>query len=511
MRVLLFGVDGLTFRILDPLMEHGLLPNFQRLQHGGVRGVLKSTIPPMTPPAWMSISTGLSPAKHGVYDFWDYEPTENGPRAYVVTHRKGGKAIWNVLSDWGKRVIVANVPLTYPPEPVNGIMLSGYMAPDMNANVTYPVSFKEELLEAVPDYQIEMDPAISGGQIGDPLAETLKGTHGRIEMFRLLLSKPWDFFFIAFVGADRIQHLRWDEIIAFHPQAVKYYQMLDQALGMALDALDAEDMLMVVSDHGFQGVRRKFYIHEYLYRQGLLKMRGSGNRQRAKFLGLARKLILALRLQNLARLVRSQLRRFGMVSVVKEHHAAYLPDLDWGNTRAWLPSSSGFIAGYADIFLDNTLSEESIQELMIALKEMRDPETGQPLVVEMYREDAFGTGPFAPHERHLVVLSGENTTLPTELGRSALWETSDVTAGIHHPDGVLYLFGAGVKQGINIVPKHVYDVMPTIVSYMGVPLPDELDGKAITEAFESHFKMEYLTEDDGKVLKKLKKLTSRAT
>src|ERR1700730_431659 len=196
MRVLLFGVDGLTYSILNPLMERGLLPNFQRVRDNGVQSVLKSTTPPMTPPAWMSISTGLPPAKHGVYDFWEYEQTENGPRPHVVTHRKGGKAIWNILSDWGKRVTVANVPMTYPPEPVNGIMLSGYMAPDMRADVTYPAGFKDELLEAVPEYQIDLDPAVSGGQMGDPLAEVLKMTRARVAAFRLLLSKPWAFFFL---------------------------------------------------------------------------------------------------------------------------------------------------------------------------------------------------------------------------------------------------------------------------------------------------------------------------
>src|SRR3984957_3854579 len=107
-------------------MERGLLPNFQRVRDGGVQGILKSTTPPLTPPAWMSISTGLFPAKHGVYDFWEYEQTEKVLRAHAMTHRKGGKAIRNILSEWVKQVVVANVPITYPPEPVNGIMLSGY-------------------------------------------------------------------------------------------------------------------------------------------------------------------------------------------------------------------------------------------------------------------------------------------------------------------------------------------------------------------------------------------------
>jgi predicted AlkP superfamily phosphohydrolase/phosphomutase len=505
MQVLLFGVDGLTFRVLNPLLERGLLPNFQRVRDGGVHGVLKSTIPPMTPPAWMSISTGLSPAKHGVYDFWEYEQTEQGPRAHVMTHRKGGKAIWNILSEWGKQVVVVNVPMTYPPEPINGIMLSGYMAPDMSANVTYPASFKQELLRVIPDYQIDHTPGITEAQI---LADTLQMTARRISMFRLLLSKPWDFCFITFVGADRIQHQYWDEIMAFHPQAVEYYRLLDEALGMALDVLNAEDMLMVVSDHGFQGARRKFYTQEYLYRRGLLKMRSSINRRRAEFLGSARELVLTLRLRKLARLSRSLLSHAAAMAISEELKEANVPELDWANTHAWLQSSSGGIAGYADIFLDETLTEENIRDLAASLQEIRDPETGQPLVIAMHREDAFGTGPFAPRERHLILLSGENITLPTQLGRKSLWETGDFSSGIHHPDGVLFLYGAKVKRGVTIAPSHVYDVVPTILSYMGLPLPGDLDGKSMEEAFEQALSTGTRSEGSRLVGQKLKKLAS---
>jgi predicted AlkP superfamily phosphohydrolase/phosphomutase len=508
MRVVLFGIDGLAFRVLDLYIERGLLPNFQRVRAGGAHGILRSTVPPMTPPAWMSISTGLSPSKHGVYDFWDYERTESGPQPHVVTHRKGGKAIWNILSDWGKRVIVANVPLTYPPEPVNGIMVSGYMAPDMNASVTYPPSFKDELLGAVPTYQIDLNPAVSGGQIGDVLSETLTMTQARLAMFRLLLDKPWDFCFLACSGADRIQHLRWDEIMAFHPQAVSYYQMLDEALGMMLAALHLDDLLMIVSDHGFQGVRRKFYIQEYLYKHRYLRVRTQKKRLRTEMLGTARNVIRGLHLQRFARLVRSQLRRNGVLAVEKEQHTPRLPDLDWSNTHAWIPSSSGFLAGYADIYLDETLSEEAVNDLIAELRAIQDPESSEPLINGFYREDIYGDGQYALPERHLIILANEHTTLPTELGRNALWEKSDVTAGIHHPDGVLYLYGATVKQGQELAPTHVYDIVPTILTFMGVPLPEELDGNIIADAFVAQDPAASSTDGESIVRRKLKKLVS---
>jgi predicted AlkP superfamily phosphohydrolase/phosphomutase len=513
MRVFLFGVDGLCFRIVDPLIERGLLPNFQRVRDGGARAVLRSTVPPMTPPAWMSIATGLPPAGHGVYDFFEYEQTEGGPRPRLLTQRKGGKAIWNVLSEWGKRVIVANVPMTYPPEPVNGVMLSGYMAPDIASDVTYPASFKEELLRAVPGYKIDLDPSVSAGQIGDVLAEVLQLTRGRNEMLRLLLERPWDFFFIAYTGADRIQHLRWNSILRFDPQAVAYYQMLDEGLGMVLDALAADDLLVIVSDHGFQGASRKFYLQEYLYRRGLLRMRDEGARRRLERSGMARstarRLLRALRLRRLAHRARRRLAHQGVLAVEKRAHApAALPDLDWRRTRAWVPSSSGSIAGYADIFLDEAMTEEQVSELVAVLRQIRDPHNGGALALQMYREDAFGSGPFAPHERHLVVLCSEPITLLNQLGRHSLWETEPAAMGIHHPDGLLYLYGAGVKRGIDIEAAHVCDVVPTILSYMGIPLPAGLTGRLLEEAFVRPLRAQEKerVRSDGIVVQKLKKL-----
>ncbi|GAC1565973.1 MAG: alkaline phosphatase family protein [Ktedonobacteraceae bacterium] len=510
MRLFLFGVDGLTFRILDPLMERGLLPNFQRLQDGGARAILRSTTPPLTPPAWMSISTGMAAAKHGVYDFWTYEQTEHGPRAQVMTHRKGGKAMWNVLSEMGKYVVVANVPLTYPPEAVNGIMLSGYMAPHMHAGVTYPTAFREELLEAVPGYQIDLDPAIESGQAGDALAETLKMTHERVAMLRLLLQKPWEFFFIVFTGADRIQHARWPQIMAFHPQAVAYYQQVDEALGMVMEALHAGDVLMVVSDHGFQGIQRQFYIQEYLHKQGLLRLKDEKAQRSAELrnfaVELSRKALWAMKLQGVPTFMRRQCYRAGIKPLQKGPLKAKMPDLDWANTHAWLQSASGDLSGYADIFLQETLTEEHIAALAAALLELRDPLTGKAPVVEVQREDAFGSGPFAPRERHLLLIAGENIALRMETGMKNLWNTCR-PYGIHHPDGIVYFYGAGVKKGKTIHPAHVYDIAPTVLACMRAPLPREMDGKVIAEAFEHVPSGDERVKENGRLMQKLRNLT----
>src|SRR5437868_15400238 len=135
------------------------MPNFKKLCEQGCEAVLESKYPPLTPPAWTSLSTGLKPARHGVYDFWRYEEqSEKGkpPKAHAQSQRKGGKAIWNILSEYGKQVLVINVPVTYPPEPVNGIMVSGYLTPSTDVQFTYPASFRDELFRIVPDYKIDI-------------------------------------------------------------------------------------------------------------------------------------------------------------------------------------------------------------------------------------------------------------------------------------------------------------------------------------------------------------------
>src|SRR6266481_8737132 len=161
MRTVIFGVDGLTFRVLHPLMERGDLPNFRKLQQEGCEAVLESKYPPLTPPAWTSLSTGLKPARHGVYDYWIYADEEKRGitrSVHVQTRRRGEKAIWNILSEYGKRVMVINVPATYPPEPINGIMVSGYLTPGTVVDFTYPTSFKNELFKVAPDYKLVPGP-----------------------------------------------------------------------------------------------------------------------------------------------------------------------------------------------------------------------------------------------------------------------------------------------------------------------------------------------------------------
>src|SRR5216683_4047989 len=319
MRTVIFGVDGLTFRVLHPLIERGELPNFKKLAQEGCEAILESKYPPLTPPAWTSLSTGLKPARHGIYDFWTYDDQrEPGkPRkAHVLTRRRAGKAIWTILSEYGKQVLVVNVPATYPAEAVNGIMVSGYMTPSAGVDFTYPAAFKDEIFRVVPDYVIDLGSVYErlkiSGKVG-PLVDTIVSmTEARIKLTMYMLKeKPWDFCYLAFIGSDRLQHPFWEEVSTLHPRTNQYFRMLDDALGRILDLLEPEDSLVVVSDHGFCGHSSYFDINEYLYSKGLLFFADESferNRQKANRGAQLRQLASRLGVRSIGRKIKRTLK-----------------------------------------------------------------------------------------------------------------------------------------------------------------------------------------------------------
>ncbi len=492
MRTVLFGVDGLTFRVLHPLIERGDLPNFRKLSEKGCEAILESKYPPVTPAAWTSLSTGMKPAAHGVYDFWEYEEEQNGRtrKARVQTRRKGAKAIWNILSDYGKQVLVINVPVTYPPDAVNGVMISGYLTPSSDVDFTYPLNFKEELYRIVPDYMIDLehDAMFSMKLTGKPgplIDATLRMTERRIQLtLSLMKGKPWDFCYVAFVGADRLQHPIWDDIMALDKRATEYFRLLDHGLGLILDELGPDDSLFVISDHGFQGARRFFDINEYLYSKGLLKLNAGDQRSQTSRSTTLKRTLKQVGLLSLARKTKKILKRTGALQDdIADVYQPVLTDIDWEGTEAYVPSMSGFLGGYADIFLGKDVSETAVADLCEDLRRQRDPRTGRPLIDAIYTTEVFGTGLYAPREPHLLLLPTDGITFRMNFGNTRLWDDANTTRGTHQKDGVLYAYGGGIKEGFKAPNAELYDIVPTVLHSMGLPQPGAFDGRVLDELF----------------------------
>ncbi|MHA1665025.1 MAG: alkaline phosphatase family protein, partial [Candidatus Njordarchaeales archaeon] len=270
-KVVLIGLDGASYNIFMPWIKKGFLPLLKKLIENGVYGVLKSTIPPDTPPAWTSIFTGKNPGKHGVYGFLDSLPQfdEKGKKYVfrVVNSRcRRSPAIWNILSKEGKRVIVINVPLTYPPEPINGVMISGFLTPSLRSNFVYPRWLKPILVKK--GYRI-------GAKFGKEefsIKSLVENIRAKVKVARWLMKNfDWDLFIIVFMETDQVMHVHNDI-----RKALKIYQEVDNGISTLIKELPGKSHVILVSDHGFKKFKRAFFLNTFLWKKSLLKLEVSG-------------------------------------------------------------------------------------------------------------------------------------------------------------------------------------------------------------------------------------------
>jgi len=212
-RVLLIGLDGASFSVLRPWMEAGILPHMQQIAVKGGIGELYSTIPPVTGPAWASFMTGMSPGKHGIYDF--VRPLKDRVGMEIVSYRHiGAETIFSILSRYGRKVGVVNMPLTYPVPQVDGFVISGMLTPKSATDYFYPLELAEELEKAGVDYV----PDVWWQRYEEHEAEKflqrlIYCTEQRIKTVKFLSGHfGWDLLAVVFVGTDRIQHALWSYI-----------------------------------------------------------------------------------------------------------------------------------------------------------------------------------------------------------------------------------------------------------------------------------------------------------
>jgi predicted AlkP superfamily phosphohydrolase/phosphomutase len=288
MKTVIIGLDGATFDIIKPLASAGRLPVLSRLINEGASAPLRSTILPNSFPGWASCTTGTSEGMHGVFS-----PFIKNPGHYTVRAMSGRdimtRPVWDILTAHGGRSIVLNVPTTYPPEPINGLMVTGMLTPGLGSEFTFPASLKSELLAELPDYIIEPE------RIPDKHAranEFRRSIEMREAALRSLLGRgEWDFLMVVFSVLDRAQHDYWADMDPAHPRhdpktprefrefIHEIYERLDAAVGRLLEQLPAESRVFVVSDHGFCSELFEVRVNELLAAAGLLAFKSPGSRK----------------------------------------------------------------------------------------------------------------------------------------------------------------------------------------------------------------------------------------
>ncbi len=317
-RMLIIGLDGADPALAAPWMEDGTLPNLHALARAGTLLPLRSTMPPATFPAWTTCATGVNPGRHGVFDFTDMPPGGYALRFVNRTFRRV-PAVWNTLSDAGARVGVLGVPGTYPPEQVNGFMVSGFDSPvatSIDRSFVYPPEYHDDVqgwrfadfqehntgpgwrerVGTLLRMQGRRDACGTGGWHERARARLLaKIADKEAAALRLLRREPWDFFMAVFGETDTVSHHFWrfhdphsprheaDPVLSNAVREV--YARLDTTVGRMVEASCAEHVL-IVSDHGFMGAGTGvIHLNNFLAERGLLRFSG-GNESALKSMAL---------------------------------------------------------------------------------------------------------------------------------------------------------------------------------------------------------------------------------
>ncbi len=510
-RLLIIGLDGGTFKLIRPWAEQGVLPNLKRLMDQGITADLMSTFPPVTSPAWPSFMTGVNPGKHSVFDF--IRPKGTG-FAMVNATSIQQPTIWDRLSAAGLRVGVINVPVTYPPRPLNGFMITGLLSPNQG-KICYPedlIKSREATLGrywVTPEVQYKRDAA-------GPFIEELKSisrTHGRYA-HALMLSEAWDAMMVVFGATDTGSHALWhfvDDTHPFHdpaaPEPLKYslrdiYAVIDGEIGRLLEAASSDTNVIVMSDHGFGPLHYTINLNVLLMQAGLIRLKRNPWTQIKAWLfwrGISPatlyRLVEKLGLQNLtARVSRGQ--RNAIVGKFLSYE-----DIDWSRTKAFAMGHVGQIYVNTRGLHPHGVVEpgpevaEVREKIVEALDSLRHPETGQPIVDRIVVREGEFHGPYAEHGPDIqVVLDGYRCIAFPLFASSPELFTRQIRgdSGCHRSEGVFIASGPGFRAdaSLNRTP-HILDLAPTILHLMGLPIPSEMDGRPLLEILQDDREVQY--------------------
>lgn len=283
-KVLLIGWDAADWKIIHQLIDAGKMPNMAKFAEEGVIGNLATLYPELSPMLWTSIATGKRPFKHGILSFTEPNPHSGGIRPITNLSRKT-KAIWNILSQEGKKCIVVGWWPSHPAEPINGVMVSNHyqraVTPHGKPWPMKPGSVHpERLIRNLAELRLhpqDLDPRLIMNFV-PKLSEIDQEKDKRIENLAKIIAdcttinraataimhhEPWDFTAIYFDAIDHFGH----GFMNYHPPRLPWmkekefelYKLVvesgyiyhDILLGTLLERVGDDTIVMIVSDHGF--------------------------------------------------------------------------------------------------------------------------------------------------------------------------------------------------------------------------------------------------------------------
>jgi predicted AlkP superfamily phosphohydrolase/phosphomutase len=431
----ILGLDGSPLPLLRRLMQAGDLPNLARVFQTGSAVEMNSSLPDVSAVAWTSINTGKNPGKHGIYGFYDRKPGTSSIEVMTARHVRA-RTVWELASDQGRRAVAVNVPLSFPPQQINGVVISDFLAPDLKKAV-YPTTVRPRLEEM--GYRIDTDPRMARQSL-DAFIEDFKVTADRrAEAVQWLMdTQQWELFMVVFMETDRLHHFMWrymeEDDPTYGPKFLDAYRQIDRLAGQIIAKLRDEDELIVLSDHGFTTLNKEVYLNVWLEQEGYLSFIPD--------------------------------REKDLATMDPRSRAHSLdPGRVYVNLAGRTPNGSVPEAEYAGL----------VDELEERLRGLCDPETGAPMVQAVYRADEIYSGPQRDRAPDLLLMPPDGYDIKGTFDASTLTGQGPLV-GMHKYDNAT-LFVRGRTLTMN--HASVRDVLPTACKLAGLECPPDVDGQVV--------------------------------
>ncbi|WP_224335659.1 alkaline phosphatase family protein [Haloprofundus halobius] len=500
-RTLLVGLDAACLPVLDPLFADGALPALRSVFREGTAGPLDSQVPPWTPSAWPSVYTGVNPGKHGVFGFLTFEGYD-----WDVVNASDVKSrtLWEYLDECGLTSVVVNAPVTHPPPEIDGAVVPGYVGPEEPD--CHPAGLLEELRDEIGAYRVYA-PADGDDSLQSRIETYRELVRMRGEAFRYLAGRfgP-DFGFVQFQQTDTVFHeCPGDE------RAVRaVYEAVDRQLAEILDACDP-DTVVVVSDHGIGEYHGgEVRVNERLANYGLLETRRGGDgmpswnrlaterlrrnepvdgdgdvdgriRNHATAL-LSALADVGLTSQRLGRV----LSRLGLASFVLRRVPSSM--VQAASEQVDFPASTAYMRSRIELGVRVNLAGrepdgvvpvseyEAVRTALLGCLRSATTDDGEPVFERVARREAFFEGPYVDEAPDVVVVPTNYDHFITARLRGEEFDPDPQESWNHKFEGVVALAGDAVDATAPLVGASVFDIAPTVLSTLGVPYDERMDG-----------------------------------
>ena len=502
-KLIIVGLDGGTWNVLNPMMDKGLMPFMSRLRKGGVQAGLMSTFPPITGAAWTAMATGLNPGNTGVYDF------ENRVDFSYHLHLMNSscfksRSIWDFSSAAGYGTGVFLYPVLYPTYAINGCMLSGIIGGSVDRRAFYPGEMEDELKERFGD----IDLLVAGNRMGygdtDLLWNDMENAQSRtFSMLEYLLQREFELTIFVLSLTDIVQHRLWADIERYlegeseDKRVERFWKYLDEGLEHLLGKHAGEANIIFVSDHGFGKQKLVFDLRQWLIEAGYAKKMKQG---RKGMLGAMRSAyVKAVPAGKLRAKIRKRVNAIHVLDAVAADVKSVEYGVDIRNSQTFVMQHSGL---YGAIYMnlrgrekEGLVAPDDYENVRSSIREdLEDYFASLGERIDAFYPEEIYRGPYVKFAPDIGFMIAGGRGYIGDLESGNLIEDrikSPKHLGSHRMKGIFLAHGPDfdIKGGEGL-DLNIVDMAPLFSVLMGLDFPHALDGDLPTGILTDEIKRE---------------------